>query len=496
MTSVKSPTKLHAPSCTKEDSKKSTKDLTKCIICQKKQDNKGNKKLTSTENGRNAIFNCSKSLNDDLLKEIPLSQYDDINYHVNTCYPRYVRSKERFESRNETATSTEDLEVKPKRKKSNVSSPPPLAEKPCVICNHIKFKGDLKRFRICEIRRANSFLSAIKFNKDAVYDRCVLLKCPGDIFAADIVYHRKCLNGYIVKFERDIEAIMYTRNEHHEGAVFANTFKNFLSTLDLKKHAYSMSFCRDQLNEILEKEHNSEAYVTNRTLKTLLIDNFGEELSFTYPKDRKKSQMFYLSDTHTTATVIETMRSNNPIEVCANKLRSECENFDFNLDNSFRYASDLELSLQYYHSSSALPYWEKFFKILFSNRSYSEQIKRKCDVIFQIVFNLIKDGQKKTPLHTAIAQCIHDTCKSKNLIQILNRLGLCISYDDLERIDIGITQHTIDIAGTNRVPISKSVTSTSIIHGATDNFDHDENTPSGIGGSHDTILMRTVRGTQ
>ena len=28
-----------------------------------------------------------------------------------------------------------------------------------------------------------------------------------------------------------------------------------------------------------------------------------------------------------------------------------------------------------------------------------------------------------------------------------------------------------------------------IIHGTMDNFDHEENTKSGIGGSHDTILM-------
>ena len=81
---------------------------------------------------------------------------------------------------------------------------------------------------------------------------------------------------------------------------------------------------------------------------------------------------------------------------------------------------------------------------------------------------MIHNGQNKTPLHTFIAQSIHDTCKSKKLIQIMNRLGLCIC---------------------NRVPIPKNITSSSIIHGATDNFDHEENTSSGIGGSHDTILM-------
>ena len=110
-------------------------------------------------------------------------------------------------------------------------------------------------------------------------------------------------------------------------------------------------------------------------------------------------------------------------------------------------------------------------------------------MIFQIVFNIINGGQRKTPLHTAIAQSIHDTCKSKNLIQIFNRLGLCISYDDLERVDMCQTQQLIILAGPSRVPVPENIDSSSIIHGAMENFDHEENTSSGIDGSHDTILV-------
>ena len=233
----------------------------------------------------------------------------------------------------------------------------------------------------------------------------------------------------------------------------------------------------------------ADTNITNRALKNILIDHFGEEICFTYPKDRKKPQLFYSSRIQS-GTVIETIRSNEPIEVCAKTLRAECETFNFGLNNSYRYANDLDLSLRHYYSSTRqLTSWETFFDTLFPNRNSSELIKRKCDIIFQIVFNIIHNGQQKTPMHTAIAQTIHDTCKSKKLIQIMNRLGLCISYDDLERIDIGIAKCTIDLAGMNRVPVSLNINPTSIVHGVTDNFDHDENTSSGIGGSHDTILM-------
>ena len=68
-------------------------------------------------------------------------------------------------------------------------------------------------------------------------------------------------------------------------------------------------------------------------------------------------------------------------------------------------------------------------------------------------------------------------------------MGLCISYGETERIDVGLAQRIIDTAGDNRVPVSPSIVSSTMVQGAMDNFDHDENTKSGIGGSHDTILM-------
>ena len=148
-------------------------------------------------------------------------------------------------------------------------------------------------------------------------------------------------------------------------------------------------------------------------MKTLLINHFGDALAFMYHQDKRKSQMFYLS-TVQTKDVIETLRLNDPIEVCAKKLRSECKSYDFGLNQNFQYASDLQLGMEKLQSYDSLQCWNKFCNALFPAHSSSESIRRKCDVIFQIVVNIINDGQHKTPLHTAIAQSIHDTCKSKN----------------------------------------------------------------------------------
>ena len=85
----------------------------------------------------------------------------------------------------------------------------------------------------------------------------------------------------------------------------------------------------------------------------LLIDHFGEELAFTYSRNKKKSRLFYLSAIKT-ENVIETIRTNDPIEVCAKKLKSECQEFDFGLDHSFGYASDLEGGIEKLKSGASL----------------------------------------------------------------------------------------------------------------------------------------------
>ena len=191
-------------------------------------------------------------------------------------------------------------------------------------------------------------------------------------------------------------------------------------------------------------------------MKAILIDHFGEDLAFTYPRDKKKSQMFYLSRVQI-EDAIETICAKGPVEMCAKKLRSECQEFYFGLDKSFRYASDLQYGMKKLESTHSLQHWNSFFDITFPTSRSSVDIKRKCEVVFQIVYNLIHNGQPKTPLHTVISQSIHDTCKSKCLIQMFNRLGLCISYDNLEQVDIEITQEIINLAGPSRVQVPKNI---------------------------------------
>ena len=113
-------------------------------------------------------------------------------------------------------------------------------------------------------------------------------------------------------------------------------------------------------------------------MKAILIGHFVEDLGFTYPRGKKKSQIFYLSRGKI-EDVIETIRAENPIEMCAKKLRSEWQEFCFGLDKSFRYASDLQYGMEKLECTDSLQHWNSFFDIMFLTRRSSVAIKRKCE---------------------------------------------------------------------------------------------------------------------
>ena len=72
---------------------------------------------------------------------------------------------------------------------------------------------------------------------------------------------------------------------------------------------------------------------------------------------------------------------------------------------------------------------------------------------------------------------------------MFNRQGLCCSYNDVLRQDQMLANRTIVRAEGHRVPIPPSIKPEISVRGAMDNFDREEDTKSGMHGTHDTVLV-------
>ena len=102
--------------------------------------------------------------------ELNLSELNDINYHVNTCYPYYVKLRKRAENKDIKHHACNDdhaeegiaRDQRAKRRKIEFTS---VKEKPCIICDKMKHKGDNNKIRVCERRSAQQLQQLLGFSK-------------------------------------------------------------------------------------------------------------------------------------------------------------------------------------------------------------------------------------------------------------------------------------------------------------------------------------------
>ena len=112
----------------------------------------------------------------------------------------------------------------------------------------MKCKGSNERIRIEDTKCAVNFLNANNFYKDVVYMRCILYKSAKDLFAADMMYHKLCMKGYLLHFKRNVETIVnFKKKGNIDKKHLQVAFKDFLSSLDLKTRGNALSDIRDML---------------------------------------------------------------------------------------------------------------------------------------------------------------------------------------------------------------------------------------------------------
>ena len=72
---------------------------------------------------------------------------------------------------------------------------------------------------------------------------------------------------------------------------------------------------------------------------------------------------------------------------------------------------------------------------------------------FQIIHYVKRNGKKQNSFPVGLAEFFHGDSKAKLVLEILNKIGLCTSYDELQRIDFGLMKLVNKTTGTNRVPV-------------------------------------------
>ena len=164
----------------------------------------------------------------------------------------------------------------------------------------------------------------------------------------------------------------------------------FFESLELSTTGYTVLICRDELNKII-----TDISFDNCQIKNLLFSYFDKGRCFTYLNDRKKIVFFYEFLCWKNCWIPSQQdRWRCNYSMCKNITNKECNPYKFDIDNFYCDANDVNISFNMYNNDR-LKSWKIFFKSLVKVRSTSEDLTRKCDTLFQQIFYLIHNRQKK-----------------------------------------------------------------------------------------------------
>lgn len=358
----------------------------------------------------------------------------------------------------------------------------------CLICGKLTKNKNKQLFLCSEISAAQQILNTARKKQDDVFTKISTCEQPEDLFAMEVRYHKHCYRDYLRLPRNSDNPAGRPPNQIPEDILMA-AFEKLMDEIkhQFLSHSFEMTFLANRLAKLTEIE---DAVVENRVMKSLLIDKFGGNVLFSYPADRSKSSLVFMGNI-TLDEVIEHVRninSTNYTVQVAKQLRKEILTTE---SIPSGYLCDETLIEQLLKKGQLPKTWQMFMQALFSakNQKLSDNYNRRALSVFYDIFFTITD--KQTPKHIALAQSIHHLTRSKHLINILNKLGCCISYKALKNLDTEVTTSIIceDVDKKLLIPKNIARDSSLFLHGAVDNNDFNEETLSGKDSTHVTAMV-------
>ena len=493
-------------------------DIAKCIICQTTTTNN----TTSTENGRQRITDAAAIRKDIVTQRIRTVDENFVYHMTNECYKKYtlnttLKAISEQENRNENEGRCSSPCSRKSRSKISARFPPSnydvdVYQIDCVICGNKSKDRDYNKHRISEHERARKFLEAAIYFQDEVYTRTCDLQSTDALFGADLYCHKKCVRYYLRQYE-------YKTSDKKEPSLKMKIFNNILVDVNFGLHqgqGFTLSGIRDRCNHqlTLHATDTEAKEFTNREIKVLLVHKYEDSISFTLPSTANKSSVVFL-EKFTKEEMVETISrgTNTMIQQCASAIRQDLLNADFHLQDKFCDSHDLQDSWKN-HSipESIVTFLSTLFNckpaVLGEQCLHNDENKDENDInsdeesetcpentkakklkaLYQIMYYIVHNGKRRTPLHIMNAEAVHAVCKSKTLVTSLSHFGLAISYPELVRYHNDMASYILEVSADN-VPLPSHFVKERFTIGAVDNWDHEEDTQSGISGSHDTVLI-------
>ena len=286
---------------------------------------------------------------------------------------------------------------------------------------------------------------------------------PIDMIAMEVKYHKRCMDSFLKR--------KCTDESPEKDDKFDEAFRHFLSKVKHELHDGKVFYAktlRDEYKQHLDdKGVDASAYET-RYIKRRLLKEFGDEITFHSTQNGRDDYVF-LNRVVTGGALlqaIEALQQNleenyvpipleqescvthetsfseeQYISEAAKKIKFDIKHLKYDL------TAEPKVNLTMEEMASSLP--SSLYNFLSCLLTENDTAMTE-DMDSEDHESIVKLGQdiayavsrKKTAKHVSLALYVFHKTRSKDVIQVLNRLGHCISYDSMQRI---LTSVALDI---------------------------------------------------
>ena len=467
----------------------------KCIFCQMNNDVLRTAKPSSIEK---VIFALE-------LRQDEISQRlspDDLRCTVgkkvlwhSSCYETYTSKQNLRYCEAQSSSGVIQPECRQRRKSFDWSK--------SFLCKNATWKRDRKLINIATFEACNSIKESAEAREDHEL-LSVLQTVNYDLIAAEGKYHKACHASYISKVnikhkQRDASII--------KESTFDEAFNRLVKTITPEVEngkAYDMNGLLVMFKREMEKLGNDSQSYTKQKLKVRLMSHFEEQLVFHQPPQQSKPEIVYsssislidvinaasdcpLPDTASSMTTVQiAAATSNLLDIysVAFQIRQDimkCKGIEIKPLN----IGDLQLDI----AKALLPqslYW--LVRWIVTGEQYSDSSpssasnttdERKIILCGQDLVHCASHARVKLPKHVGLAMSVKHLTSSKQLITLLNRMGHCSSYEEIEQVETSLVNENLARADLTGVLIPTNISPGAFIQMAADNNDINEETIDG-----------------
>ena len=385
----------------------------------------------------------------------------------------------------------------------------------CLFCDKEKKKlprgkGAMENLVKCVEERAEASIKDIATrNKDFL----MLGKISGvNLRAKEARYHESCRRNYVRKeptascsTEKDMAITVLCKNKME---AYSDSFENLClhiqKSIVVDGNVERMAMLKDKfLNFIKDNspQHYNADYKTCK-LKDRVLRRFGDKLEFWRPQNNK-SEIVFSSDIQTGEAVEvmfdSTSSQTRLLNEAATVLRQHILGKQAASNTMSWPPTTDELRSETYEGSPPTTVVEFLIQVI-TGKSASHVTDKTCRLTQSFAEDICSAATRGTwtqRKHVKLGVALHTMTGRADIVALINRYGHCCSYTTLLELENAMAMQ-IQQQCESLLPSNIAINDNMFSHLCWDNFDINEETPSGSGTSHTThgIIIQEVYSNQ